>query len=170
MFQPHYNVTYGEIWPPPIRMIYTSSWLDFQGDSESGHQNLEFDWWELLRLCVSHSHILGKCDLHQSWWSIHHPDQIFKGILNLVTKIWNSICGSCYGYMYPTATLWDNPTTTNQGDLYIIWTRFLRRFRIQSQKFEITSVAYTRAIFVFQPHYGMIWPPPIVYPVCPKFM
>ena len=150
---------YREIWPPP--MIYTSFWPDFQGDSESGHQNLKFNLWHLLWLFVSHSHILEKCDLHQSWWSIYHPDWIFKEILNLVTKFWNSICGSCYGYIYSTATLQENLTITNQDDLYIIWTRFLRGFWIQSQKFEITSGAYTRAILVFQPHYGKIWPPPI---------
>ena len=143
------------------------------------------------------SHMMKKCDLHQLGWFIYHSDQIFKGILNLATKIWNSICGSCYSYLYPIAshitgkfdrsqsgwfichqdciskeildpkseiwnyisgtyqgyicvlvTWWKSLTTINQGDLYIIWTRFSRRFQIQSQKHQIQLVTLTFGILV----------------------
>ena len=59
------------------------------------------------------SHMMKKCDLHQLGWFIYHSDQIFKGILNLATNIWNSICGSCYGYIYPTVTFLQNVTSTD---------------------------------------------------------
>lgn len=34
------------------------------------------------------------------WWSIHHSDQTCKGLLNLVIKIWNSICSICYNCIF----------------------------------------------------------------------
>ena len=34
------------------------------------------------------------------WWSIHHADQTCKGLLNLVIKIWNSICSICYNCIF----------------------------------------------------------------------
>jgi len=30
---------------------------------------------------------------------IYHPDQNFKGVLNIQSEIWNSTCGSTYGYI-----------------------------------------------------------------------
>jgi len=45
--------------------------------------------------------------------------------------------------------------------LYIILTGIFRRFQISNYKFEIQPVAPAMAIFVFQPHFGKIWPHPI---------
>ena len=96
-------------------------------------------------------------DLAQLDCVIHHPDWNFKEILNLVMKIENSINNTCYGYIYPTATLQENVTPTNQDDLYIILTIILRRIWIRNQKFEIPSMAPAINRFVFQPHFGKIW-------------
>ena len=80
-------------------MIYTSSRLDFQGDSEFQLKNLKCHQWHPPCLCWCFRHISGKCDLHQSGWFIHHQDLIFKGALNIRSEFWNSISGICYGHI-----------------------------------------------------------------------
>jgi hypothetical protein len=112
-------------------------------------------------LCFINIKKCEKCDLHKSGWFIHHPDQIFEEILNLTTTIYNSACGTCYSHIYVSATFWQNMTSSNQDDLYIILTRFLRWFWISNQKFQIQPVASAIAIFVFQPHFRKMWPHPM---------
>jgi len=110
-------------------------------------------------LCFSH--ILEKCDLHQSGWPLYHLDLFFKENLNQVSEIWNSIANTRYGYINILARFQKTLTFTNQGDPYIIWTRILRRSRIWSQKSGISSVTAVMVLFAFLPHCGKIWPPPI---------
>jgi hypothetical protein len=73
--------------------------------------------------------------------SIYHSDCIFKEILNLAIKIWNS------HYFYPSATLREMWPLPNMGNLYITPTTFSRRFWIWPSKFEIHSVALATPIF-----------------------
>jgi hypothetical protein len=82
-------------------MFYISSWPEFPGGSEYPVRNLKFSLWQHIWLYwwnVFQPHY-GKSDLHQSGWSIYHPYSIFKEILNLNLKIWNSASGSTYGYI-----------------------------------------------------------------------
>jgi hypothetical protein len=87
-------------------------------------------------------------------WSIYHSDRFFKEILNLATKIWNSLCHTCYSHIYPSATFWEMWFLPNRDNLYIILTTFSRRFWIWSSKLEIHSVALATAISILQPHFG----------------
>jgi hypothetical protein len=87
-------------------------------------------------------------------WSIYHSDRFFKEILNLATKIWNSLCHTCYSHIYPSATFREMWFLPNRDNLYIILTAFSRRFWIWSPKFEIHSAILATAIFILQPHFG----------------
>ena len=71
-------------------MIYISSWLKSEGESESELGNLEFSLWQPVQLYLYFSHITGTFDLHQPGWSIHHPDPIFEENLDLKSEISNS--------------------------------------------------------------------------------
>jgi hypothetical protein len=88
ILQPHF----GKCDPYQIWTIYISFWSHFQGDSESGHGNLKFT------LFLSFSHIAGNVTPTKYGQSIYHSDHIFKEILNLAIKIWNSLCGTCHTY------------------------------------------------------------------------
>ena len=130
----------GKIQPSPIRMFYTSSSWEFQEGSEYPARNFKFSLWQQIWLYLynvfqPHSHITGKFDLHQSGWSIYHPDLNLMENLNLNSEISNLACDSTYGYICISATLRGNLTFTNQDELYIILTWFLRRVQIWSQKF-----------------------------------
>jgi hypothetical protein len=130
----------GKIQSSPIRMFYTSSSWEFQEGSEYPARNFKFSLWQqiwlhLYNVFQSHSHITGKFDLHQSGWSIYHPDLNLMENLNLNSEISNLACDSTYGYICISATLRGNLTFTNQDELYIILTQFLRRIQIWSQKF-----------------------------------
>jgi hypothetical protein len=130
----------GKMQPSPIRMFYTSSSSEFQEGFEYPARNFKFSLWQqiwlhLYNVFQSHSHITGKFDLHQSGWSIYHPDLNLMENLNLNSEISNLACDSTYGYICISATLRGNLTFTNQDELYIILTRFLRRVQIWSQKF-----------------------------------
>jgi len=85
--------------PPPIRMSYVSSWLNFHRDSESEVRTLKFHQWHMIWLYLNFSHIWPKLDLHQSWWSIYHLDPFFTEILNLKSELWNSISGTSYDHI-----------------------------------------------------------------------
>ena len=85
--------------PPPIRMSYVSSWLNFHRDSESEVRTLKFHQWHIIWLYLNFSHIWPKLDLHQSWWSIYHLDPFFTEILNLKSELWNSISGTSYDHI-----------------------------------------------------------------------
>ena len=102
----------------------------------------------MAALCFRH--ILGKCDLHQSGWSIHHQDLILKGALNIQSEFKNSISGTCHGHISVWGRLRENITPSNQDDLYIILTAFSRGFWPSDQNFEIPSVAAAMAISVFE--------------------
>jgi len=144
VFQPHFR----KIWDPLIRAIHISSWLYFQGEFESGHRNLKFSLWQLLQLYWCFSHIVGKCDLHQLGWSRYHLDQIFEGVLNLKSEIWNSISGTCYGNICVLVTFLEHLMSTNQVDLYTILIGFLKRFWIWNQTHQIQPVPFTFGMFV----------------------
>ena len=80
-------------------MIYTSSRLNFQGDSEFPIRILKFHQWHLLWPYQCLRQIAGKYYLLQSGWFIYHPDCIFKGVLTIRSEFWNSISGICYGHI-----------------------------------------------------------------------
>ena len=130
----------GKIQSSPIRMFYTSSSWEFQEGSEYPARNFKFSLWQQIWLYLynvfqPHSHITGKFDLHQSGWSIYHPDLNLVENLNTNSEILNLACDSTYSYICISATLRENLTFTNQDELYIILTQFLRRIQIWSQKF-----------------------------------
>ena len=84
-----------EIWPPQIKMIYTSSWSKSWGDSESEVRNFKFHLWHIIQPYLCFCNILEKLNLHRSGWSIYHLDQIFKDIQNLKSEILNSVNSIC---------------------------------------------------------------------------
>jgi hypothetical protein len=144
----------GKIQSSPIRMFYTSSSWEFQEGSEYPARNFKFSLWQqiwlhLYNVFQSHSHIMGKFDLHQSGWSIYHPDLNLMENLNLNSGISNLACDSTYGYICISATLWGNFSFTNQDEPYIILTQFLRRIQIRSQNFKIQPIASVFGILLF---------------------
>jgi len=131
-------------------MIYTSSELDFQGDSEFQLKKFKISSVAPSITALCFRHISGKCDLHQSGWPIHHQNLIFKGALNIQSEFKNSISGTCHGHISVWGRLRENITPCNQDDLYIILTAFSRGFWPSDQNFEIPSVAAAMAISVFE--------------------
>ena len=142
-------------------MIYTSSELYFQGDSEFQLKKFKISSVAPSMTALCFRHISGKCDLHQSGWSIHHQDLILKGALNIQSEFKNSISGTCHGHISVWGRLRENITPSNQDDLYIILTAFSRGFWPSDQNFEIPSVASAMAILVFEADCGKILSPPI---------
>ena len=84
---------------------------------------------------------------------IYHPESIFEEVPNIWTAIWNYTCGTCCDYFYLSDILQEMWPLPDVGDLYIILTRFSRRFWIWLSKFEILSLASAVTIFIFLPHY-----------------
>jgi hypothetical protein len=80
---------------------------------------------------------------------IYHPDLIFEENLDLKSEISNFVSGTCCGHICVSATFQKNVTSTNQDDLYIILTQFLRRIQICSQKFQIQSIASIFGMLLF---------------------
>jgi hypothetical protein len=70
-------------------VIYISSWLKSHGESESELRNFKFSLWQHIWLYLYFSHITGKFDLHQSRWTIHHPNPIFEKSPDLKSEILN---------------------------------------------------------------------------------
>jgi hypothetical protein len=70
-------------------VIYISSWLKSHGESESELRNFKFSLWQHIWLYLYFSHITGKFDLHQSRWTIHHPNPIFEESPDLKSEILN---------------------------------------------------------------------------------
>ena len=130
-------------------MIYTSSRLDFQGDSEFPIRILKFHQWHLLWPYWCLRQIAGKYYSLQSGWFIHHPDHIFKGVLNIQSEFWNSISGIYYGYISVLLRFWETSTSTNEGDLYIMCSCFYETSWIQSQKCQIMAVALISGLLLF---------------------
>ena len=149
-------------------MIYTSSELDFQGDSEFQLKKFKISSVAPSMTALCFRHISGKCDLHQSGWPIHHQDLILKGALNIQSEFKNSISGTCHGHISVWGRLRENITPSNQDDLYIILTAFSRGFWPSDQNFEILSVASTMAISVFYSDFGKHQHPPmkVIYISC----
>jgi hypothetical protein len=92
-------------------------------------------------------------NLVQTGCFIYHPDRNFQGVLNIQSEIWNSACGSTYGYIGRMcfSHITGKVIFTNQDDLYIILTHFSRRFWIWTWKFEIQPVAAHMAILYYDP-------------------
>ena len=84
---------------------------------------------------------------------IYHPELIFEEVLNIWTEIWNYTCSTCCDYFYLSAILQGMGPLPDVDDLYIILTRFSRRFWIWLSKFEILSLASAVTIVIFLPHY-----------------
>src|SRR5882672_2293309 len=68
-----------------------------------------------------------------------HLDSFFEEIPNLNREIWNSHHSTCYTQIGVLGT------RSRSGDLLhstCIWTHFLRRFQIRTEKFEILNIAH----------------------------
>ena len=74
-----------------MRVIYIWSGPEFWGYSRSEVRNFKFHQQQPLQLYLCFFHIAGKFDLHQSGWSIYHPDTILKEISDLKSEISNFI-------------------------------------------------------------------------------
>ena len=82
----------GKILSSPIRMISTSSWPQFQGDSEYPIRIFKFHQWHLLWLYQCFTQILGNINIHQWRWSIYHVQLFLWDILNPKSEVSNYGC------------------------------------------------------------------------------
>ena len=82
----------GKILPPPIMMIYISSWLHLQGGSNHPIRILKFHQWHLLWLYQCFTQILGNINIHQWRWSIYHVQLFLWDILNPKSEVSNYGC------------------------------------------------------------------------------
>src|ERR1700683_2294949 len=91
-------------------------------------------------------------DLLRFGWFNLHLYRFSQGILNLVTKIFDCVCGTYYNQNRSCGTRTDQVTFTELGGSTCIYTDFHRGFLIWSQKSLIVSVAptITRIVAVAQ--------------------
>jgi hypothetical protein len=97
--------------------------------------------------------------------TIYHSVHNLKEIQNLVTKCSYLFRLSCkrqntaksqrFWKFNLQIIIWTCP---KQEIWNMIWTRILKRIWMSNQKFEIPPVAPAINRFVFQPHFGKIWP------------
>ena len=82
-------------------------------------------WYSQYTHITKNSHKINLTKSDRLKW---YHDLFFKGNPDVDSEIWNFISSTRYGYICILATFWANLTSTNQGHLYIIWIRILRRF------------------------------------------